>query len=353
MRFLAPQLPVGIRAFDSPVTFAMRLTLAVPDLLEIDHDVLAAMPVLRTLAACAGNANVVPGGLAAALLASWRADASFGTAPLAALGAGFDPGDTYVLRADPVALVAGRSDVTLANRIDDLGPADAGAIMALLNGHFAGDGLVFHVPRPDAWFVTTRHRPVMTTTPVAAVRGAIFRHLPQGDDATRWRRWMSEMQMLLHDHPVNLAREARGLLPVTGIWPAEGGSLADVPRGPRVAVYAAGAAAADVARGIALRGGGSLESVPASFAALQLQEDTIVVLDAVPDANATETVMQNWIDPALTTLQRGDLETLRVVADGQGIAATWHAVRRPLGARIRARFSPPVFALPSPPEYDA
>src|SRR5260221_8620828 len=89
----------------------MRLTLAVPDLLAQDHAALASTPSLRKLAHYAGVPSTRPGSLDAFLLAGAQAS---GIAPVAARGAGFDPGSRYTLRADPVSLVAGRTDVVLA-----------------------------------------------------------------------------------------------------------------------------------------------------------------------------------------------------------------------------------------------
>jgi hypothetical protein len=37
------------------------------------------------------------------------------------------------------------------------------------------------------------------------------------------RRWLNEIQMLLHEHPVNVAREERGEPPLNGIWLWGGG----------------------------------------------------------------------------------------------------------------------------------
>ncbi len=119
------------------------------------------------------------------------------------------------------------------------------------------------------------------------VRGAIHPHLPQGDHARPWRRWLSEMQMLLHEHPANAARAAQGRSPVTGVWIAEGGVLArirtDSARDPRV--YAAAGRAGDVARGIARAGGRAATPVPADFAALAAGEDALVVLPPLASAS--------------------------------------------------------------------
>lgn len=331
----------------------MRLTLAVPELLALDHAALADMPALSTLAAFAGSPVVLAGGLDAALVWMDAAAETSGTAPLAALGAGFDPGAAHVLRADPVALAAGLSDVVLEGRVEDLTVAEAAAMVSLLNDHFRDDGLVFHAPRADAWFVTARCPPALITSPLACVRGAIFPHLPTGEDAAQWQRWSSEVQMLLHEHPLNAARAARGLQPVTGVWFSDGGGLADLPRGPGTAVYAASGAAGDVARGIALHGSTRADSVPESLAALGFGRDAMVVLDPVTDVTDARVLMRGWIGPALLALGRGRLAALRVLADGDGIAAAWQAARPSLAARVRARYFRRPFVPPAVAEDSA
>jgi hypothetical protein len=140
--------------------------------------------------------------------------------PLAAIridALGVDPGDDYWLAADPVTFVAGRADVRLAGPVTDLAADEAAAIVATLNAHFAGDGLAFVVAAPAAWFARSRAQPELATSPLdAAMHRPLRECLPRGADAPRWRRWQDEIQMLPHEHPVNLARERRGLVSANG-----------------------------------------------------------------------------------------------------------------------------------------
>ena len=122
----------------------------------------------------------------------------------------------------------------LAARIDDLDGGDADALMATLNAHFGGDGLAFHAPRPDAWFVLLDQAPSLDDHPAfRRARRNLSVASRRGNDAAQWRRWLDEMQMLLHEHPVNVAREARGRVPVTGIWISDGGRIPEAKRGRR------------------------------------------------------------------------------------------------------------------------
>ena len=330
----------------------MRLTLAVPDLLAQSRETLATVPSLARIAHYAGTPVMRRGALDAFLVSESATSGAPGIASLAALGAGLDPGNRYVLRADPVSLVAGRSDVVLAARIDDLDAGDADTLIASLNAHFGRDGLAFRAPRPDAWFVTVDHAPDLATTPLSAVRGAVYPWLPSGNDAGQWRRWLSEMQMLLHEHPANIEREARGRVPVTGIWISEGGRLADIAHAPATAIFAAPSRAGDVARGLALLRGNAVRESPADFAALPKQDSATVVLEPANDAN-TSLFDRNWFGPAVAALERGTLASLQLFADGKGIAAAWRAQRPAWNRRVLAKIATRPFASQLPDEDDA
>jgi hypothetical protein len=308
----------------------MRLTLAVPDLLALDRGAFAFAPALATLAHYANKPDTRCGTLDAFLLARAPEAEPIGAAPFAALGAGLDPGESYALRADPVSLVAGRNDVALATRIDDLSADEAGSLITTLNAHFGRDGLSFHAPRPDAWFILTDATPDVTTTPLAVVRGAIYRWLPVGADAARWRRWLSEMQMLLHEHAANAAREARGRVPVTGIWISDGGRLGRTPPGSDSEMFA----------------------TPESFSALPPRTSAVVVVERVNSARVAQ-LQLNWIGPAVAALARGDLESLSLLADGNGIAVAWHASRPGWRMRTSAKYATRPFMPPQREEDDA
>jgi hypothetical protein len=244
-------------------------------------------------------------------------------APFAALGAGVDPGDAYVLRADPVALVAGRDDVLLQGRVDDLCEADARTLVAMFDRHFALDGLRFHAPRPNAWFVTARAGlPVEADVPHPDM--PLRAHFPRGPHAATWRRWLSEMQMLLHEHPVNAARERDGRAPVTGVWISGGGPLPARMPPPRDALFAAPSREGDIVRGVALRSGTAPLPPPAAFADLP-RADAVVVTERA-----------GWFDESVAALERRVLAELTVILVG-GRALRYHAARPSAWQRLRAR----------------
>jgi len=254
-----------------------------------------------------------------------------GMAPFAALGAGLQARGAYVLRADPVTLVAGRDDVMLAGRVDDLESDEAASLVDTLNRHFAEDAIAFHAPRTDAWFVTARER-VPVDTDALRPNEAIGTHLPRGAHGATWRRWLSEMQMLLHEHPVNRRREEDGRAQVTGIWMSAGGTLPSTSTTRRMAIHAAASRAGDVATGIARAAGVPVTLPPVGFDALPRGADAMVVLANVGDAQA---IGHTWLSPALSALERGILEHLAVVAIN-GDARRYESARPSWWRRMRA-----------------
>jgi len=311
----------------------MQLTLVVPGLAGVPDELRASVPALARLASRSTLAQLEVD-LDAAIVMASGAPRETPVAPLAARGAGFDPGTAYTLRADPVAFVAGRDDVLLAGRVADLTGEEAHALVSGLNRHFAADGVVFHAPRADAWFATAREAVPVATHPLASIGGPIEPHLPEGDNGRIWRRWLSEMQMLLHDNAMNVQREASGLAQVTGIWISGGGAM---PAALRVdtAIVAAPGYAGDVARGLALAAGAAL--APTSAFRDLPGARSLVVTGAASDASMLSAIARDWLEPALAAQDRGELTHFAVIGDGGGRTLRWHAGRPSWWQRVRAR----------------
>lgn len=325
----------------------MRLVLALPHLLALDPAILAAMPGLARIAAVAGMPATVPGGIEAAWAQAAGSPADASLAQLAALGAGFDPGAAPVLFADPVTFVAGRDDVLYRGRVDDLAEADARTLVALLNAHFGPDGVAFHAPRADTWFVTAETARTLTTTPPAALRGAIYPHLPRGDAAKTWRQWLSEMQMLLHEHAINAAREGAALAPVTGVWVWGGGRQDWSATLPEAFWIAPEGRAGDLVRGLARRAQSCAVVPPRSFPDLNSAAAVHAVLATAHNAADAAALDAAWLTPAEEALLRGDIASIVLIADAGGAALQWRAYRPPFIWRVRHRFGVPPFALPA------
>ena len=153
----------------------------------------------------------------------------FPVAALEWLGITGAPGAGYFWRADPVHLLVDRDQVAMLPR-SSLGvtPEEARALAASINACYADDHIAVETPRKDAWYLRTPRAWHCRTWDPARVEGrAITEFMPSGADAAQLRKLMTEIQMLLHAHPMNQAREATGLPTINSLWIWGGDSLPD------------------------------------------------------------------------------------------------------------------------------
>ena len=131
------------------------------------------------------------------------------------------------LRADPVHLRPDVADLVLFDAVDaGVSSDEARALAETVNEALRPGGPLVHAAHPHRWYVALEVPARMATTPLSLAAGAgISAAMPRGPDALRWRRWMNEVQMALHDCPVNAERERRGAAPINSVWFWGGGSL--------------------------------------------------------------------------------------------------------------------------------
>jgi hypothetical protein len=181
-----------------------------------------ALPALQTLLARARSSH-----LPFESLESWLCNI-FGVenhaiAPVTLRADGLEPGSSYWLRADPVHLRLQRDQLILQSEVR-LTSGDAEQLCISLNTHFISDGLRFFAPHPQRWYLQLEASPNISTHDLAQVEGTdVHLYLPRGLDALRWHGLFNEIQMLLFEHAVNQAREARGELPINSLWLWGGG----------------------------------------------------------------------------------------------------------------------------------
>lgn len=150
--------------------------------------------------------------------------------PLAAVAAsadGLDVGDDYWLRADPVHLVLQRDSFSLSAPVPlPVTRTHAELVVACLNTHFNQDGLRFLIGNSGAWYVCLHKAPqIKTALPSVVVERNIFQFMPQGAAASTWNAYLNEVQMLLHEHAVNIARESAGEVAINSVWFSGGGCM--------------------------------------------------------------------------------------------------------------------------------
>ena len=192
---------------------------------------LSALPQNSALARLLSKAHIVQLGLPLEALVceqhGLQPVPDYAIAPIAANADGLDVGDAYWLRADPVHLVLQRDSFSLSEPAPLLVKHDqAKLIVDSLNQHFSQDGLVFFIGNSGAWYLRLNQQPqIQTILPGVAVGRNVYQFMPQGAAAAVWVSYLNEVQMLLHDHPVNMARESVGEAAINSIWLSGGGFM--------------------------------------------------------------------------------------------------------------------------------
>jgi hypothetical protein len=260
---------------------------------------------------------------------------------LTLLAEGSEPGNAVWMRADPVHLRLGRTDLRFVPAAAfDLGVEECARLAESLNRHFAGE-LEFFPVDPRHWCVRLATVPRITALATAEVAGRdVDANLPQGEDAKLWHARLNEVQMLLHRDPVNQAREARGAPEVNSVW-FWGAGRVPPPSADSAAHCAAHSAdfrwrsvSADepVARGLALRLQRRAQRLPDSAEAwlAQLPDEgrhlavldaqrVPLALDAAAEWHERLVVLEaKWFAPLLDALRIGRIGMLTLHApDGR------------------------------------
>jgi hypothetical protein len=190
-----------------------------------------------------------------------------GSIPAAVFRFPFDmqrPAPRHTVCADPVHLRAERDHARLVPTAAlDVEMAEASALLESLNQLVCADGLNFEFAEPGRWYLTGMPAHALDTWPVHAVAHRnVANFMPGQSEATEWRRLMTEVQMLMHTHPVNVNREQRGRLTINGIWFWGGAACPEPPACPAVRLFADDYFSRGLAAQVGLR---VLPLIPGSF----------------------------------------------------------------------------------------
>jgi hypothetical protein len=295
-------------------------------------------------------------------------DADDETLPLAALRRlGEDappPAASHWLCADPVNLSFAREHLLL-NEFpeDELSPDEVTALIGTLNDTFADIGQ-FEACTSARWYLRLPEPTHARLYPLHDVVGRPIQHfLPEGQDARLWQRTMNEIQVVLHNHPVNQARESAGLRPANSLWLWGAGELAAAARKPTTAVQTR----EPLTRGLARAAG--IEPTPPDCTAA-MKDDTLVIVDSLLKPalqldidrwrNALVVLEQEWFTPLADALRNRRVRSLRLTAPGDrgtlelGVQASdsWKFWRKPYAfdALLKTMAPPPAAPIGNAPQ---
>lgn len=301
----------------------MRLTLFVPGLLlpgEVHADTVydLAAPALALIAGRGRRSGPSADWLAAA----FGLAAPLPAAALRKLGAG-EAAKGQILCIDPVHWKVSREGVTL----DDparlaLDAAEAEALIAAIQPLFADWGEIA-ASAPERWEMRLARPLALETRPLPeAIGRPVNPRLPAGADGKAWRTLLAEAQTVLHAHPVNRARDARGQQPINSLWPWGQGALPPSARCDFTAAWSADPLVAGLCACAGIPHGMPPDRFAPAEGHLLCCNETLTTparaLDALAWRNALLALDEHWLAPALAALRAGRLRELRLIGTRVG-----------------------------------
>ena len=139
-----------------------------------------------------------------------------------------DAGEALWLSADPAWVQPDMNGVRLlACGQLQLGMDEALALAEPLRAVFEEADMQLVVSAPDHWHLRLAPDTPLPkfAAPEQALGEDLSQHLPAGAQGRRWRVLLNDIQILLHQHPLNAVRRGRGLSPVNSLWLWGGGRL--------------------------------------------------------------------------------------------------------------------------------
>lgn len=240
-------------------------------------------------------------------------------APLTARAAGLDAGKGYWLRLDPVHLDVGMHGLFLRAGLS-LDRTEAATLHTLVAPILAESGLESFSGPDGVVHVRSGATPDLSTVPLDQVEGRQPMYfLPTGSDAPAWNRMLHEIQMVLHEHPLNLDRMAAGKLPVNSLWPWGGGRLV-THHAQMGAVYGESPVLRQLSTALRI----PLHACPPGLSGVQGPgiKRALILLDGQREEWGAQDVLsqaweRDWLAPLVKALRLGRLGSVQLTLLGQ------------------------------------
>lgn len=141
-------------------------------------------------------------------------------AGLASLHAGVKNPSETVWLAELSTITVGREGATIAHPASfEVTAAEADALFDAVSGLWADRAISALPINARQWRIwLDPSASTRSLTPAAMAEMRLSDWWPQEDSLREWRRLLNEIQMVWHEHPVNIARAERGEVPINSLW---------------------------------------------------------------------------------------------------------------------------------------
>ncbi len=235
----------------------------------------------------------------------------------------------FWMRADPVHLRIEQNHIMLADSQSfEISPEEAEQLIQDLNHNLGNQDFIFSAFHPHRWYIRIPKAPEILTHTLSHVTCKnINDFLPAGKDSIIWHKIFNEVQMLLHEHPVNQARESRGELIINSIWPWGGGNILQSIHTPYTHAWSNN----DFSQSLALAASNiNYSNLPRDvnkWLQTKISGNHLVVLDSLRSQaiykNAYEwretlrNLEHNWFLPLYTAIKNGKIKQLTITTSNE------------------------------------
>jgi hypothetical protein len=233
-----------------------------------------------------------------------------------------EPVRGFWLHLQPMHFMAGMDRLTAVelHGASDVTRAELVELEPTIAAHLRTAEMQLVTTSHDDWLVhSDRALDVQTATPASAA-SSLEQAMPHGRDAPALRRLMTELQMLLHEHPVNVARARRGLPEINAVWFHGAGAIRSPQR------YALPQAFGDdlYLRGIYRLHDAEVTAAPTEAQTLLARLTSRAV--AVVSTDDVDVLEAAWIAPLTRALAIGAIARLEIVVDRWRLTVARHSL---------------------------
>lgn len=246
-------------------------------------------------------------------------------APLSYLQDFGEPPPAACLRADPVHLRVDNNGLILFDSASFvLNEDDSRLLVETLDRHLAVDAYRLVHGHAQRWYLLLEQAPALITASLPKRRGTPVSPVPfTGKDTAVWTTRLNEIQMLLHNHPINQARVARKQVAINSVWLWGAGDLPMPGNQPFTRLWADNACACGAARWCGISGSDLPRKVEPLLPRLRRDERVLVIMETCRDAAAygdfsdwqaaVQDLEKNWFAPLVEALRRGRIDGLELL----------------------------------------
>jgi hypothetical protein len=234
--------------------------------------------------------------------------------------------DGIWLRADPVHISANGNRLTLTDSTEfTLTQHDALEFAAEINNLLKPYNLELEVPCPTRWYLRFNEDFKLKTTPIDSVVGQdIFPYMPRADDRINLIQLINDIQMTLHNLPINVKREQEKKIPINSVWFWGYGELPNILERNWSFVFSD----ESLAEGLSMLSATPFSKLPKEFNDISNKKSNYINLIVINEFNKfrhyyefdewVEMLMcyeMNWFSPLHEALKIKEIDELKIETD--------------------------------------